>query len=117
VLVGLKLGAYGLIRFAIPLAPIAARDLHWLLAGFGTVAILYGGVAALAHSNLRGMLAYSSLAHVGLVLLGLASFSVTDCRERCCSCSTSASPVAAASWSCRSCSGGPARPTSRNSAA
>ncbi|MBL8394608.1 MAG: NADH-quinone oxidoreductase subunit M [Candidatus Accumulibacter sp.] len=75
-LVGLKLGAYGLIRFAIPLAPLAARDLHWLLAGFGTVAILYGGVAALTHSNLRGMLAYSSLAHVGLVLLGLASFSV-----------------------------------------
>ncbi|QKS28367.1 NuoM family protein [Accumulibacter sp.] len=76
VLVGLKLGAYGLIRLAIPLAPIAARELHWLLAGFGTVAILYGGVAALVHSNLRGMLAYSSLAHVGLVLLGLASFSV-----------------------------------------
>ena len=77
VLVGLKLGAYGLIRFAIPLAPIAARDLHWLLAGFGTVAILYGGVAALAQSNLRRVLAYSSLAHVGLVLLGLASFSVS----------------------------------------
>jgi NADH-quinone oxidoreductase subunit M len=76
-LVGLKLGAYGLIRFAIPLAPIAARDLHWLLAGFGTVAILYGGVAALAQSNLRSVLAYSSLAHVGLVLLGLASFSVS----------------------------------------
>jgi NADH-quinone oxidoreductase subunit M len=76
-LVGLKLGAYGLIRFAIPLAPVAARDLHWLLAGFGTVAILYGGVAALVQSNLRGVLAYSSLAHVGLVLLGLASFSVS----------------------------------------
>jgi len=76
-LVGLKLGAYGLIRFAIPLAPIAARDLHWLLAGFGTVAILYGGVAALAQSNLRSVLAYASLAHVGLVLLGLAAFSVS----------------------------------------
>jgi len=76
-LVGLKLGAYGLIRFAIPLAPIAARDLHWLLAGFGTVAILYGGVAALAQSNLRSILAYASLAHVGLVLLGLAAFSVS----------------------------------------
>ena len=76
-LVGLKLGAYGLIRFAIPLAPIAARDLHWLLAGLGTVAILYGAVAALVQSNLRGMLAYASLSHVGLVLLGLASFSVS----------------------------------------
>jgi NADH-quinone oxidoreductase subunit M len=76
-LVGLKLGAYGLIRFAIPLAPIAARDLHWLLAGLGTVAILYGAAAALAQSNLRGMLAYASLSHIGLVLLGLASFSVS----------------------------------------
>jgi len=57
--------------------PLAARDLHWLLAGCGTVAILYGGVAALAQSNLRGMLAYASLSHVGLVVLGLASFSVS----------------------------------------
>ncbi|MBL8409204.1 MAG: NADH-quinone oxidoreductase subunit M [Candidatus Accumulibacter phosphatis] len=77
VLVGLKLGAYGLIRFAIPLAPLAARELHWLLAGFGTVAILYGSVAALAQSNLRAMLAYASVSHVGLVVLGLASFSVS----------------------------------------
>lgn len=75
-LVGLKLGAYGLIRFAIPLAPVAAQELHWLLAGFGTAAILYGAVAALAQNNLRGMLAYFSLSHVGLVVLGLASFSV-----------------------------------------
>jgi NADH-quinone oxidoreductase subunit M len=76
-IVGLKLGAYGLIRLAIPLAPIAARDLHWLLAGCGTLAILYGGVAAMAHSNLRGMLAYTSLSHVGLVVLALASFSAS----------------------------------------
>jgi NADH-quinone oxidoreductase subunit M len=41
-LVGLKLGAYGLIRFAIPLAPDAAQDLHWLLAGFGTLTLIYG---------------------------------------------------------------------------
>jgi len=76
VLVGLKIGAFGLLRVAIPLAPVAARELHWLLAGAGTVAILYGGVAALAQSNLRGVLAYASISHVGLVLLGLASFSV-----------------------------------------
>ena len=76
-LVGLKLGAYGLIRFVIPLAPEAAHDLHWLLAGLGTVAILYGAVAALAQSNLRAVLAYLSLSHVGLVVLSLASFSVS----------------------------------------
>jgi NADH-quinone oxidoreductase subunit M len=75
-LVGLKLGAYGLLRLAIPLVPWAARELHWLLAGLGTVAVLYGAVAALAQSNLRAVLAYGSVSHVGLAVLGLASFSV-----------------------------------------
>jgi len=73
-LVGLKLGAFGLIRFALPLAPQAALDLHWLLAGLGTVAILYGAVGMLAQSNLRVALAYASICHVGLAVLGLASF-------------------------------------------
>lgn len=70
---GLKLGAWGLIRFAVPLAPDVVRELHWLLAGLGVAGMLYGAVAALAQTNLRAMLAYSSLSHVGLVVLGLAS--------------------------------------------
>lgn len=73
-LVGLKLGAFGLVRFAIPLAPEAALDLHWLLAGLGTVAILYGAVGMLAQTNLRVGLAYASVCHVGLAVLGLASY-------------------------------------------
>jgi NADH-quinone oxidoreductase subunit M len=72
-LVGLKIGAFGLIRFAVPLAPQAALDLHWLLAGLGTVAILYGAVGMLAQSNLRVGLAYASICHVGLAVLGLGS--------------------------------------------
>lgn len=75
-LTGMKLGVFGLIRFAVPLAPTAAQDLHWLLAGLGVVAILYGAFAALAQTNLRRMLAYASLSHVGLVVLGLASFNL-----------------------------------------
>jgi NADH-quinone oxidoreductase subunit M len=75
-LTGLKLGAYGLIRFAVPLAPEAARDLHWLLAGLGVVGILYGAVVALNQTNLRRMLAYSSISHVGLVVLGIASLNL-----------------------------------------
>jgi NADH-quinone oxidoreductase subunit M len=75
-LVGLKLGVYGLIRYAIPLAPDIARELHWLLAGLGVIGILYGAVTALVQTNLRRMLAYAGLSHVGLVLLGIASFSV-----------------------------------------
>lgn len=74
--VGIKLGVYGLLRFAVPLAPAAAQELHWLLAGLGTLAILYAAVAATAQSNLRGIVAYGSISHVGLALLGLASFSV-----------------------------------------
>jgi NADH-quinone oxidoreductase subunit M len=75
-LTGLKLGAYGLIRFAVPLAPEAAQSLHWLLAGLGTFGLIYGAVTAMAQTNLRAMLAYSSLSHVGLVLLGIASFNI-----------------------------------------
>jgi NADH-quinone oxidoreductase subunit M len=75
-LTGMKLGAYGLIRFALPLAPTAARELHWLLALLGVVTILYGATAALAQTNLRRMLAYASLSHVGLVVLGIASFNL-----------------------------------------
>ena len=73
-LVGLKLGAFGLIRFAVPLAPEAALELHWLLAGLGTVAIIYGAVGMLAQSNMRVSLAYASICHVGLAVLGLASY-------------------------------------------
>ena len=73
-LVGLKVGAFGLIRFAIPLAPEAAQEMHWLLAGLGTLSLLYGAVGILAQTNLRVGLAYASICHVGLVVLGLASF-------------------------------------------
>ena len=74
-LVGLKLGVYGLVRLGLPLAPDVAPDLHWLLAGLGTVTLLYGAVGMLAQSNLRVGLAYASISHVGLAVLGLASFS------------------------------------------
>ena len=73
-LVGLKLGVFGLIRFAIPLAPAVAQELHWLLAGLGTVTLLYGAVGILSQTNLRLALAYASICHVGLAVLGLASF-------------------------------------------
>lgn len=75
-LAGLKLGAYGLIRFAVPLAPDAAQSLHWLLAGLGVIGLVYGAVTALAQTNLRTMLAYAGLSHVGLVLLGIAAFNL-----------------------------------------
>jgi NADH-quinone oxidoreductase subunit M len=76
IMTGLKLGVYGLIRFTVPLAPAAAREYHWLLAGLGVVGILYGALMALSQTNLRRMLAFSSLSHVGLVLLGISAFTL-----------------------------------------
>ncbi|MBF0309829.1 MAG: NADH-quinone oxidoreductase subunit M [Magnetococcales bacterium] len=73
VMTGLKLGAYGLLRFALPLAPQAAHEFQWLLAGLGVVGVIYGGLVSLAQSNLRLLLAYGSMSHVGLVVLGLAA--------------------------------------------
>jgi len=76
-LVGLKLGAFGLIRFAIPLAPDVAQEMHWLLAGLGTLTLLYGAVGVLGQSNLRVGMAYASICHVGLAVLGLASLTAS----------------------------------------
>ncbi len=73
---GLKLGAYGLIRFAVPMAPGAAQELHWLLAALGVIGILYGALIAISQTNLRAMLAYSSISHIGLVVLGIASLNI-----------------------------------------
>lgn len=73
-LVGLKLGVYGIVRFAIPLAPNAAREHHWLLAILGAVTLVYGALIALRQTNLRRLLAYSSISHVGLVIVAIAAF-------------------------------------------
>jgi len=73
-LVGLKLGAYGVIRYVVPLAPQAAQEFAWLLAALGAIGMLYGAVTAMAQTNLRRMLAFSSISHVGLVVLGIAAF-------------------------------------------
>ena len=75
-LVGLKLGAFGILRFAVPLAPTAARDHFWLMAGLGLFGMLYGALVALRQTNLRSMLAFSSVSHVGLVIAGIAAMNV-----------------------------------------
>ncbi len=72
-LVGVKLGAYGLIRFLIPLLPDAANRWFWLMALLGGISTLYGAMLALAQTNLRRLLAFASLAHMGVVTIGLFS--------------------------------------------
>jgi len=73
---GLKLGAFGMIRYLLPLAPDAAQEFHWLLAGLGVIGVIYGALVAMVQTNLRRMLAYASLSHVGLVVLGIASMNL-----------------------------------------
>jgi NADH-quinone oxidoreductase subunit M len=67
----LKLGAYGLIRFAIPLFPDAARDFVPLVMTLSIVGILYGALVAIVQRDLKRLVAYSSVAHLGFVVLGL----------------------------------------------
>jgi len=75
-LVALKLGLYGILRLAIPLAPSAAMEHRWLLAIIGAITLIYAGLIAVQQTNLRRLLAYSSISHVGLVLVGIASFTL-----------------------------------------
>lgn len=72
-LVGLKVGAYGLLRFVLPLLPDASQDWGWLVVGAGLAALLYGALIALVQQNLRRLLAFASISHVGLVMVGLFS--------------------------------------------
>jgi len=72
-LVGLKLGVYGMLRFVIPLMPEASYEWYWLMTWLGAASILYGGAIALVQSNLRRLMAFASVSHVGLIVLGLFS--------------------------------------------
>jgi NADH-quinone oxidoreductase subunit M len=67
----LKMGAYGLIRFGIPLFPDAARELVPLIITLAIIGILYGAAVAAMQKDLKRLVAYSSVAHLGFVVLGL----------------------------------------------
>jgi NADH-quinone oxidoreductase subunit M len=69
----LKIGGYGIIRFAIGVFPDQAIEWAKLIGGLGTISIVYGGLVALAQTNLKKMVAFSSVSHMGFVLLGIAS--------------------------------------------
>jgi len=71
----LKMGSYGLIRVAIPTLPDGARELQWLIIIVAIVSILYGALASLAQKDLKKLVAFSSISHMGIVLLGFATFS------------------------------------------
>ncbi len=67
----LKIGGYGLLRFVLPIAPDASMALDWLVISLSLIAVIYIGFVALAQSDLKKLIAYSSIAHMGFVTLGL----------------------------------------------
>ena len=67
----LKTGAYGLLRFVLPLFPAAARALAPVAMGLGVLGILYGAILAFAQTDLKRLVAYTSVSHMGFVLLGV----------------------------------------------
>jgi len=67
----LKIGGYGLVRFSLPIAPDGAAALDWLVIGLSLVAIVYIGFVALAQRDMKKLIAYSSISHMGFATLGL----------------------------------------------
>ena len=67
----LKIGGYGLLRFALPITPDASMALDWLVISLSLTAVVYIGFVALAQSDMKKLIAYSSIAHMGFVTLGL----------------------------------------------
>lgn len=70
----LKLGAYGFLRFSMPIAPDAAREWAWLMVALSLIAVIYVGLVALVQQDMKKLVAYSSVAHMGFVTLGFFIF-------------------------------------------
>jgi NADH-quinone oxidoreductase subunit M len=77
----LKLGGYGILRICYPVCPGAGLTLAWLVCGLGVVSMVYGAFAALAQKDFKRMVAYSSVSHMGYVMLGLGVWSATSAYE------------------------------------
>jgi len=71
----LKLGAYGFLRFSLPIAPDAAHHWSWLIIAMSLIGVVYIGLVALVQQDMKKLVAYSSIAHMGFVTLGFFIFS------------------------------------------
>ncbi|MGH8213873.1 MAG: NADH-quinone oxidoreductase subunit M, partial [Rhodanobacteraceae bacterium] len=67
----LKVGTYGFVRFSLPIVPDASQQLAWLVIALSLIAIIYIGYVALVQEDMKKLIAYSSIAHMGFVTLGL----------------------------------------------
>jgi len=71
----LKLGAYGFLRFSLPIVPDASREWAWFIIALSLIAVVYIGLVALVQNDMKKLVAYSSIAHMGFVTLGFFIFS------------------------------------------
>ncbi len=69
----LKMGTYGMLRISFPVFPDAMRHFSWELALLGVISMVYGALVAMAQSDFKKLIAYSSISHMGVVILGMAS--------------------------------------------
>jgi NADH-quinone oxidoreductase subunit M len=76
----LKMGLYSVIRWQLPIAPLAAKEYQFVFIGLGIAGVIYGSIVALRQNNLKKLLAYSSLAHVGLIAAGTYTLSLDGLR-------------------------------------
>jgi NADH-quinone oxidoreductase subunit M len=70
----LKMGAYGFLRFSLPILPDASHELAWLMITLSLIAVVYIGLVALVQEDMKKLIAYSSIAHMGFVTLGFFIF-------------------------------------------
>ena len=70
----LKLGAYGFLRFSLPIVPDASREWAWLMIALSLTSVIYVGLVALVQQDMKKLVAYSSVAHMGFVTLGFFIF-------------------------------------------
>ncbi|MGW8256356.1 MAG: complex I subunit 4 family protein, partial [Thermoguttaceae bacterium] len=71
----LKMGGYGILRFCYPICPDAAYQLSWLVCTIGLISMIYGALASMAQKDFKRLVAYSSVSHMGYVLLGIGVWS------------------------------------------
>ena len=76
----LKMGLYSVIRWQLPIAPLAAKEYMFVFIGIGIAGVIYGSIVALRQKDLKKLLAYSSLAHVGLIAAGTYTLTLDGLR-------------------------------------
>jgi len=76
----LKMGTYGFIRFCLPLFPYASHQAAFLICSLSVIGIIYGALMALVQSDIKKLVAYSSVSHLGFIVLGIFAFNVSGIK-------------------------------------